>query len=184
MKLVYDAIVDVAIVYLTIVYLTCISHKPAADVAQALLPALLPAASRLPGFGPVPGVSAPVRRADTVSERSAGTSACATSLHPNTCEKCGLTMVLQSILLGFLLLRGNFRRYPLLLAHSVMVLAATGAVRLPFVLFRGPLFGVRKRDRLLLAVSAGLGISVTGAATYVVSLPIRCWAFRPAVVSA
>ncbi len=64
--------------------LTCISHKPPADVAQALLPA----ASRL--------VSTPVRRADTVSKRNvgmsadaAGKSACATSLQPNNCEKYG-----------------------------------------------------------------------------------------------
>jgi hypothetical protein len=38
--------------------LTCISHKPSVDVAQALLPA----ASRLPGFGPVPGFSTPAPR--------------------------------------------------------------------------------------------------------------------------
>jgi hypothetical protein len=55
-----------------------------ADVAQALLPA----ASRLPGFGPVPGVSTPVRRVDTVSKRSVGRSAA--SSHPNTGEKDGL----------------------------------------------------------------------------------------------
>jgi hypothetical protein len=35
-------------------------------------------------------LSTPARRADTVSERNVGKSACATSLHPNTCEKYGL----------------------------------------------------------------------------------------------
>jgi hypothetical protein len=60
--------------------LACISHKPAADVAQALLPA----GSRLPEFGPVPGVSTPVRRVDTVSERSVGMNA------TSRAAECGL----------------------------------------------------------------------------------------------
>jgi hypothetical protein len=62
-----------------------ISHTPPADVAQALVPAV----SRL--------VSTPVRGRDTVSNASvgmsadaAGTSACATSKHPNTGERSGL----------------------------------------------------------------------------------------------
>lgn len=67
------------------------------------------------------------------------------------------------------------------------------------------LIGIKKRDRLLLSVSAGLGIAVTGAAiafglrrftphestyqqladlfktiTYLASVAIWCWAFRPA----
>ena len=62
-----------------------ISHTPPADVAQALVPAV----SRL--------VSTLVGGRDTVSQASvgrsadaAGTSACATSKHPNTDDKCGL----------------------------------------------------------------------------------------------
>jgi hypothetical protein len=205
------------------------------------------------------------------------------------------SIVLQSLLLFSLLLRSNYRRYPLLLVYSVVVLAATvaevlvvnalgtssmgyrnlymadevivdlllflmvivmtyqamgenplrakigrllgivvaGVVLLPFVLFRGPIFGLRwfyetsqmlnfggaimnlalwtallgnkKRDPLLLSVSAGLGVAVTGAAityglfhfqwatsgtardlvnlikslAYLVSLVIWCWTFRP-----
>jgi hypothetical protein len=164
------------------------------------------------------------------------------------------SIVLQSVLLVCLLLRRNFRRYPLLLAYSIVVFTATvaevivfkamgpasigyrhlymadeaiidlllflmvimmtyqatgenplraqigrllavvvtAAVLLPFVLFRSPIFGLRwffetsqmlnfggalmnlalwtallgnkKRDPLLLPVSAGLGVAVTGAA--------------------
>jgi hypothetical protein len=205
-----------------------------------------------------------------------------------------ISIALQSLLLVFLLLRRSFRRYPLLLVYSVVVLGATlaevyvlsahgtgspsyrylymadeaivdlllflmvivmtyqamgenpmrakigrllavvgiGAVLLPFLLFHGPLFGLRwffetsqllnfggalmnlalwtallankKRDPLLLSVSAGLGVAVTGAAitygllhfqwssgamrnvvnlikslAYLVSLVIWCWTFRP-----
>ena len=205
------------------------------------------------------------------------------------------SIALQSVLLISLLIRGNFRRYPLLLVYSIVVLAATvaevfvlnalgsrsteyrhlymadevivdlllflmvivmtyqamgenplrakvgrllavvaiGALCLPFILFRGPIFGLRwffetsqmlnfggaimnlalwtallgnkKRDRLLLSVSAGLGVAVTGAAityglihfswaaagiarnlvnliksvAYLVSLVIWCWTFWP-----
>src|SRR5579871_2757067 len=205
------------------------------------------------------------------------------------------SIALQSLLLISLLLRENFRRYPLLLVYSVVVLATTvaevfvlnalgskstgyrhlymadevivdlllflmvivmtyqamgenplrakvgrllaivgiGALCLPFLLFRGPIFGLRwfyetsqmlnfggailnlalwtallgnkKRDGLLLSVSAGLGVAVTGAAitygllhfrwaasgtprdlvnliksvAYLVSLLIWCWTFRP-----
>jgi hypothetical protein len=83
---------------------SCTSRKPPAEMAQAppktqdasldksfvfisivarpgAMGTLLPAASRLPGFGPVPGVSTPVPRADSVAEGSVGMSACATSLH-------------------------------------------------------------------------------------------------------
>jgi hypothetical protein len=206
-----------------------------------------------------------------------------------------ISIVLQSLLLIFLLLHRSFRRYPLLLVYSVVVLGTTvaelfvlnahgtgsaryrylymadeaivdlllflmvivmtyqamgenpmrakigrllavvgiGAVLLPFLLFRGPVFGLRwfyetsqllnfgaalmnlalwtallgnrKRDPLLLSVSAGLGVAVTGAAitygllhfqwstsgtardlvnlikslAYLVSLVIWCWTFRP-----
>jgi hypothetical protein len=205
------------------------------------------------------------------------------------------SIALQSLLLVSLLFRSNFRRYPLLLVYSVVVLAATvaevsvlnalgtksigyrnlymadevivdlllflmvivmtyqamgenplrakvgrllgivvvGVLLLPFVLFRGPIFGLRwfyetsqmlnfggaimnlalwtallgnkKRDPLLLSVSAGLGVAVTGAAitygllhfrwaasgtahdlvnlmksmAYLASLVIWCWTFRP-----
>ncbi len=205
------------------------------------------------------------------------------------------SIVLQLILLVCLLLRGNFRRYPLLLTYTIVVLTATiaellvfnavgtrsaayrylymtdeaivdlllflmvivmtyqalgenplrakigrllavvmtGAMLLPFILFRGPIFGLRwffetsqmlnfgaaimnlalwtallgnkRRDPLLLSVSAGLGVAVTGAAigygllhfswfangtprdlvnllkslAYLASLLIWCWAFWP-----
>lgn len=205
------------------------------------------------------------------------------------------SIALQSLLLISLLLRENFRRYPLLLVYSIVVLATTvaevfvlnalgsrsagyrnlyiadevivdlllflmvivmtyqamgenplrakvgrilavvaiGALCLPFILFRGPIFGLRwfyetsqmlnfggaimnlalwtallgnkKRDPLLLSVSAGLGVAVTGAAitygllhfswatrgtardlvnliksvAYLVSLVIWCWTFWP-----
>jgi hypothetical protein len=205
------------------------------------------------------------------------------------------SVLLQFVLLVSLLLRGNFRRYPLLLFYSIVFFAATltelvifhtegirsvhykytymtdeavidltlflmviamtyqamgenplrakvgrllaivvvGTILLPFLLFRGPIFlsrwfnetsqmlnfgaaimnlalwtallGNRKRDALLLSVSAGLGVAVTGAAisyglahfkwsTYgiarelvnlikslsnVASLIIWCWAFWP-----
>jgi len=62
----------------------------------------LPAVSRLPVCGPVPGISTRVRGCDTVSKEAsarvpgpggtaAGTSARATSLHASSCEKCRLT---------------------------------------------------------------------------------------------
>jgi len=208
-----------------------------------------------------------------------------------------VSIALQVLLVCFLFVRGQFRRYPLLLVYSVvflgltvaetlvfhavgfrspkyrylymtdeviidlllffMVIAMTykalgdsvlrpkigrllavvavGAVLLPFVLFQGPFFtsqwfeatsqmlnfgaaimnlalwtallGNRKRDPLLLAVSAGLGIAVTGAAisygllhfkwsatgtprnlvtlikslTHVAGLLIWCWAFWRAI---
>jgi hypothetical protein len=204
------------------------------------------------------------------------------------------SITLQAVLLVLLLLRSNYRRYPLLLVYSLIFFAATlaeslvlraapdglksatyryvyrtdeviidlllflmvimmtykamgenplrakigrllgivvtGVVLLPFVLFRGPqwfnetsqmlnfgaaimnlalwtaLLGNRKRDSLLLSVSAGLGVAVTGAAityglhhfkwashgtprqmvdlikslAHMGSLLIWCWAFWPA----
>lgn len=205
------------------------------------------------------------------------------------------SIALQLLLLISLLLRRNFRRYPLLLVYSIVVLAATtaevfvvnalgtrsagyrnlymadevivdlllflmvivmtyqamgenplrakvgrllgvvvaGVLLLPFLLFRDTIFGLRwfyetsqmlnfggaimnlalwtallgnkKRDPLLLSVSAGLGVAVTGAAitygllhfrwaasgtardlvnlikslAYLISLVIWCWTFRP-----